>query len=154
MKAMYKRILAAWLLAVLLILPLPAPALEQAGPEKAGAAEGIQVLVDDEILPLPAEMQEDADKAPGLWVTLTVDGVILLELPFEEAHTVRVIQDGIGENTIVLTGEQVYMEKADCPGHDCVQMGEVTRENLELRVLGGFIICLPHRLAVEVWEKK
>ena len=33
---------------------------------------------------------------------------------------------------------------------DCVEMGEVTRENLELRVMGGFIICLPHKLSVEV----
>ena len=27
---------------------------------------------------------------------------------------------------------------------------EVTEENLEVRVLGGFIVCLPHKLSVEV----
>ena len=26
----------------------------------------------------------------------------------------------------------------------------VTRDNLELRVMGGFIICLPHKISVEV----
>jgi hypothetical protein len=29
-------------------------------------------------------------------------------------------------------------------------MGEVTRDNLEVRVMGGFIICLPHKISVEV----
>ena len=44
------------------------------------------------------------------------------------------------------------MEHADCDNQDCVQMGAVTRDNLELRVMGGFIICLPHKISVEVRE--
>ena len=97
---------------------------------------------------------EGREKPAGLWVTVSVDGAAIAELPFEEKHTVKIEQDGTGENTVVLTGEAVYMQEADCPGRDCVSMGEVTRENLETRVMGGFIICLPHRLSVEVWEKK
>ena len=42
------------------------------------------------------------------------------------------------------------MEEADCHGQDCVKMEPVTRDNLEMRVMGGFIICLPHRVSVEV----
>jgi len=114
------------------------------------ALPGVQVTVDGEAPESPAA----GEKAPGLWVTVTVDGMVASELPFEEQHTVRIAQDGIGENTVILTGKAVYMQDADCPGKDCVSMGEVTRENLEMRVMGGFIICLPHRLSVEVWEKK
>lgn len=44
------------------------------------------------------------------------------------------------------------MTEADCPNQDCVQMGAVTAENLETRAMGGFIVCLPYRLAVEVRE--
>ena len=121
--------------------PVGAPALP----------EGIRVLLDGEEQTVAGERPE---KTAGLWVTVTADGRVILELPFEEAHTAEIIQEGAGMNRVVLTGEKVYMEDADCPGQDCVQMGEVTRDNLETRVMGGFFICLPHRLSVEVWEKK
>lgn len=146
--------------AALLLLALNALAACGPVPRDGGAAaehpratekNGIRVLVDGESRPAAPEEQE---KAAGLWVTVSVDGAAVAELPFEEKHTVKIGQDGIGENTVVLTGEAVYMQEADCPGRDCVSMGEVTRENLETRVMGGFIICLPHRLSVEVWEKK
>lgn len=90
------------------------------------------------------------DSADPVRVYITLDGAALIDLPFGEAHTVEVLQPGVGENTVTLTGEAVYMSDADCENHDCVNMGEVTRENLELRVMGGFIVCLPHRLSVEV----
>lgn len=85
-----------------------------------------------------------------LRVYVTLDGTALIDLPFGEAHTVVVRQPGVGENVIRLTGEAVTMESADCENQDCVEMGAVTRENLELRVMGGFIVCLPHKLSVEV----
>lgn len=86
----------------------------------------------------------------GLRVYVTLDGAALIDLPFGEAHTVQIVQAGVGENTVAITGEAVYMAHADCENQDCVQMGEVTRDNLELRVMGGFIVCLPHKISVEV----
>ena len=74
----------------------------------------------------------------------------LIDLPFSKAHALDILLPGGGENHIVLTGQSVYMQDANCENHDCVDMGAVTRENLELRVMGGFIICLPHRVSVEV----
>ena len=74
----------------------------------------------------------------------------LLDLPFSEPHSVQILQDDGAENTVAITGNAVYMDHADCENQDCVQMGEVTRDNLELRVMGGFIICLPHKISVEV----
>ena len=94
--------------------------------------------------PIPGE------DAGGLRVYVTLDGAALIDLPFDQARTVAVVQPDGEENVIALTGEAVYMLSANCDNQDCVQMGEVTPENLELRVLGGFIICLPHRVSVEV----
>lgn len=93
------------------------------------------------------------DSGDDLRVYVTLDGAPLLDLPFSEPHTVVVRQPGVGENTILMTGEFVKMEEADCENQDCVGMGAVTRDNLELRVMGGFIICLPHKLSVEVRGK-
>ena len=90
------------------------------------------------------------DSADGLRVYITLDGAALIDLPFGEAHRVTVAQADGAENEIELTGESVHMAHANCDNQDCVNMGAVTRENLELRVMGGFIICLPHKLSVEV----
>ena len=129
-----------------------APTETEASTETAApteAASGIKILVDGAVW--TGNSPVEGEKG-GLRVTVTLDGKPLLELPFEEAHTVTVQQENGDENVIRITGEKVYMESANCDGQDCVRMGEVTRENLELRVMGGFIICLPHRLSLEVWQ--
>lgn len=90
------------------------------------------------------------DQAGGLKVYITVNGEDKAVLPFDEAHTLKITFPEGGSNTVTLTGESVSISEADCPNQDCVGMGEVTKENLETRVLGGFIVCLPHRLSVEV----
>ena len=47
------------------------------------------------------------------------------------------------ENIIVREGTIVYMIEASCPDQLCVRQGEVKR-------VGETIVCLPHRLLVEV----
>ena len=86
----------------------------------------------------------------SLRVIFTLDGETLLELPFGEAHTVAIRQADGCENIIRMTGEAVYMESATCKNQDCVRMGEITPENLELRAMGGFIVCLPQKVTIEV----
>ena len=112
-------------------------------------AEGVRVLVDGRAWEGPAVSREAGE---GLRVYVTFDGRPLIDLPFGEAHSVQVLLPDGAENTVAITGDAVYMEHADCENQDCVNMGAVTRENLELRVMGGFIICLPHRISVEVRE--
>ena len=90
------------------------------------------------------------DGEDALTVIVTLDGQTLFELPFGTVHTVRILQLGVGENTLRFSEDAVVMEDADCTGQDCVHMGAVTRENLDYRAMGGFIICLPHKLTVEV----
>ena len=94
----------------------------------------------------------DPEGGDGLRVIVTVDGNEIANLPFGTEHTLQVVQGG-GTNTVRITPDAVYMEEADCHGQDCVKMEPVTRDNLEMRVMGGFIICLPHRLSVEVRGK-
>ena len=114
--------------------------------EPKGSGE-VQVILDGK----PVTAQESTGSAgEDLRVYITLDGKPLLDLPFAEVHTVRIVQPDGGENTVMMTGSSVYMTEANCEGQDCVQMGEVTRENLEVRVMGGFIIGLPHRISVEV----
>ena len=136
-----KALIAVALLAV--ITAVICFVLLRPGAQPAGA----QILLDGEPFAGPALSPEKQD---NLRVILTLDGQEIANLPFGEAHTVRVLQDNGDENTLVLTGESVYMERANCEGQDCVHMEEITQDNLETRVMFGMIICLPHRLSVEV----
>lgn len=130
-----------WWAALLLCLLLGGCAARPA----ADTADAVTVALDGAAwdgAPVPGE--------DDLWVYVTLDGAPLIDLPFGQPHTVTVTQPDGAENTVALTGEAVSMAHANCDNQDCVEMGEVTRDNLELRVMGGFIICLPHKLAVEV----
>lgn len=122
-----------------------AAALALCGCQSGGSGEA-RVLVDGAAWDGKPISPDSGD----LRVYITLDGAPLIDVPFGEARSVTVSQPGVGENTIAITGESVYMECADCENQDCVDMGAVTRDNLELRVMGGFIVCLPHRLSVEV----
>ena len=136
-----KALIAAALLAV--ITAVLCFVLLRPGAKTAGA----QIFLDGEPVSGPALFPEQQN---GLRVILTLDGQEIADLPFGEAHTVRILQENGDENTLVLTGESVYMESANCEGQDCVHMEPVTRDNLETRVMSGMIICLPHRVSVEV----
>lgn len=128
---------AGWLLALMLCLLLTAC--------RAPSPGAPRVLVDGQPVQSPPQ-----GGAEGIRVYVTVDGAEVAALPFDEAHVVTVRIPGVGENVVRLTGSAVYMEQADCENQDCVHMGEVTLDNLELRVMGGFIVCLPHKVSVEV----
>ena len=115
---------------------------------RPGAPSGSTVLrLDGKAAENPLRLSEGAD---GLRVHITLDGTEIADLPFGEAHTVQVLQGNGDENTVLLTGSSVLMQHANCEGQDCVNMEEINRDNLETRVMSGMIICLPHRLSVEV----
>ena len=113
----------------------------------AAKDSGVVIRVDGRELSVPVLFPEKQD---GLHVIVTLDGRLIADLPFGEAHAVQILQDNGDENNLLLTGESVRMESANCEGQDCVRMEEVTADNLETRVMFGMIICLPHRLSVEV----
>lgn len=69
--------------------------------------------------------------------------------PFGEAQTIVVDQGAGMQNTIELTGETAHMLSSTCDTQDCVQQSEVGPHNYQQRMLGGYIICLPHGLVVE-----
>ena len=119
--------------------------------------ENLEVLGGKELLVL-LDGQEMADKTvspgkgDGLRVIVKREDELLADLPFGEEHTLEIIQKG-GRNKLRITANSVFMEDADCEGQDCVKMTEITRDNLETRVLRDLIICLPHKLTIQVAEQ-
>lgn len=81
-------------------------------------------------------------KEAGSVAIITIDGEEYgrYELNQEE----RIVLDADrGHNVLVVTGEGIYMEEADCPDQICVKQGEISME-LET------IVCLPHGIVVEI----
>ncbi len=130
----------------------PETATEETAPETAAsdqAPRGLRILVDGEEW---TGSPETPSHPEDLMVYIARGQELLISFPFSEAHLISVIQEDGAENHILMTGTLVKVTEANCGNQDCVGMGEVTRENLNERVLGGFIVCLPHRLTVEVRE--
>ena len=92
--------------------------------------------------------------APGGSVRITVDGQEHATVPLSQPQTLVIETEGGGTNTIEITEEGVCMVSANCPGQDCVQQGPVTLENYRTRPMGTTIICLPHRVVVELVDEE
>ncbi len=54
-------------------------------------------------------------------------------------------------NVVHVSSAGVYMESSTCENQDCVEQGTVTFDNLNSRVLGRFIICLPNYVTLELF---
>lgn len=53
-------------------------------------------------------------------------------------------------NVIAVEENGFSMAEASCPDQVCVREGEVTLDNRAQRVLGGYVICMPHSLVLEL----
>ncbi|MCR5800175.1 MAG: NusG domain II-containing protein [Lachnospiraceae bacterium] len=53
------------------------------------------------------------------------------------------VETDLGTNIVVIEGGSVYVREADCPDRICVHHVRINRT-------GETIVCLPHRLVVEI----
>ena len=78
----------------------------------------------------------------GSTVTVTVDGEVYGTYDLDEDQTITIDND-YGHNVIEISGGSVSMTEADCPDLICVHRAKISKDN-------ETIICLPHKLVVEV----
>lgn len=81
----------------------------------------------------------------GQEIRITVDGKLFGEYSLSENQTI-VIDGPYGYNRIVIENGTAYMDEADCPDKYCMEYKPVAKGN-------ETIVCLPHRLVVEVVGK-
>ena len=73
------------------------------------------------------------------------DGVLLEEIDLnqvEESYTLT-FEDERGTNTVLVEPGRIRISKADCPDQVCVNQGFISDGTVP-------IVCLPHRLLVEI----
>ena len=66
----------------------------------------------------------------------------VFELPLDQDAELPV-STGLGANTVVVKDGSVFVSEADCDNQDCVHQGKIDAP-------GRQIICLPHKLWIEV----
>lgn len=83
--------------------------------------------------------------APSPTARITRDGVLLEEIDLDRVAEPRsfTLEDGSGTNTVQVERGRIRVSAADCPDQVCVKQGWIS---------GGAvpIICLPHRLTIEI----
>ena len=83
-----------------------------------------------------------ATRQAGGYVSVRVDGELLMELPLDQ-NTQVVLGEGEHTNTLVIENGTARVVEASCPDQICVNQGAV-------RYAGESIVCLPHKLVVTV----
>lgn len=77
-----------------------------------------------------------------LSVRVSRQGEVIAIFPLSEDHT-ETFTDAAGFNTLEISGGSAKMVEADCPDHICVKTYPISNP-------GETIVCLPHKLVVEV----
>ena len=83
-----------------------------------------------------------AARQDGGYVSVTVDGDVVMELPLSEDAWI-VLGEGEHTNTLVIENRRARVVEATCPDQICVNQWPVQYE-------GESIVCLPHKLVVTV----
>ncbi len=150
-------ILAALLLPLFLVTATATAPMEP--PEAVSVAEEAPAAAGEKTDEQPFLIQITEDDPATAYVLVSLENPVgLLPLPTEGEYkrTIRqTMPDGSeAVNVVHLTPEGFWMEESNCEGHDCIDEGKVTLENREERVLGSWVICLPHQLVCELMTRE
>ena len=88
-------------------------------------------------------------EAAGL-VRIYVDGKLYQEEKLGLEREIEIIQETGEKNILHLTPDGFSMAYSTCHNQLCIQQGQVTLDNYYARSLGTHVLCLPHRVDVEL----
>ncbi len=83
-------------------------------------------------------------RSDGKKAVVTVDGEVFGEYLLSEDQTIA-ISTKSGNNTVCISDGKVTVTTADCPDHYCVR-------HIAIDSVGETIVCLPHRVIIEIKE--
>lgn len=81
---------------------------------------------------------------------ISIDGKLHSEVALDGEKLIELLQDNGSRNVVKVFPGGFSMLESNCPNHDCIAQGEVTRENVESRLYYHQIICLPNRVVLEM----
>ena len=85
-------------------------------------------------------------------VIISVDGKEYARVPLSKPRTVTVTQEDGSVNVVEVSDHGAVMAHSTCDNQLCVGEGTVTLDNKDTRILGGYIICLPNKVTLELYS--
>ena len=76
-------------------------------------------------------------------VVISLKGQEYARVAMDGKEHVFEIQTELGYNKVIVDEHGVHIEEADCPDHDCVTVGVISK-------VGQSVICAPHYLVIEI----
>lgn len=103
----------------------------------------------------PTSKPESAAAVPTLapadaYLLITVGDVIFEPYPLLEEKDIPITQIDGKKNTVHVSPKGFKMASATCDNQDCVNQGEVTIDNRDVRLLGNRVVCLPNTVMLEL----
>ena len=84
------------------------------------------------------------------YLRITVPGQTFDLVPLIGNQEIVIDQADGSHNVVEVFQDGFRMKEANCDNHDCVLQGDVTLSNMESRALANEIICLPHKVVLEL----
>ena len=118
----------------------------------ATAAPAVETDHPDQATEKPAE--EQAAASPRGWLVITVDDKVYQPYPLTKTGDYTINQKKKNaKNVIHVTEDSIQMASSTCDNQVCVYEGVVTLENKESRILGGYIVCLPNGVTLQLLDE-
>lgn len=83
-------------------------------------------------------------KADGKTAVITVDSEVFGQYKLSDEQDI-VIKTEHGENMVQISNGKITVTSANCPDHYCV-------DHVAIDSVGETIVCLPHRVVIEIKE--
>lgn len=100
-------------------------------------------------------MQPGSKRVPAEgYLRITADRVVFEPIPIHEDRRIEIRQLGGAWNVAMIRQGVVHMDSANCNTQDCIHQGAVSLDNRDMRLLHGSIVCLPHRLVLELLNEQ
>ena len=92
----------------------------------------------------------DTTQTAAAWLRITAPGQTFQLVPLTGPQEIVIDQADGSHNVVEVFQGGFRMKESNCKNHDCIHQGDVTLTNLDTRALANQIICLPHKVVLEL----
>jgi hypothetical protein len=94
--------------------------------------------------------QADNSATEKAYLRITVPGQSYDLIPLDQEKEIEIRQDDGSYNVVEIFPGGFRMKESNCTNQNCIQQGDVTLSNMGSRALANEVICLPHRVVLEL----
>ena len=92
----------------------------------------------------------DTSQTATAYLRITVPGQTYELVPLTETRDIVIDQADGSHNVVEIFPGGFRMKESNCKNQDCILQGDVTAANIAGRALANEVVCLPHRVVLEL----